>query len=523
MSTPQVTAREATREAQLRILSACVNSPSTFLPIVSRLLNGKGSLSAGVRVVLGALKPDDPDRLPGANKALLARLEGCPGWPDEIVPFEADPAKWLAETSLNGIGEKPETIEAQCRIVLREQRRLTARAALWAALGRIDEHPDELPATLETIKADSERILGEETPGLTERLLESARTVPEMLENPVPVPVSLIGEGLLRAGQICLLHGPDGSRKSWAALHAAVALATGQPWFGIPTRPGGCRVGFVSLEDDEPIWLDRVQKILALTGMEPDATGDRLVVIVAPHFLEALNLTTPEGQKALASFVEAHRLDTLILDHLSRLHELPNEFDLRPVTTPLLRLARTAALGVIVLHHDRKPQGGGGRGSSDASQTSARGDSRLTADCRLLISMKEAGPRLRFAVEKSTTARTPAPIWLAHDEVTGALVVVPGPQSASEAKTENKERMLRLIRDAGPAGASPGAIGAALSEAGTAVSSRTVSSYAKELEGLGLISRTGEGRKVRFHAPEETRKVETPSGYLPGSMQQEAF
>jgi hypothetical protein len=473
-------------DAQKRILSACLRSPSLFIPIVHAQLNGGACLDATTRKVLAAIRPDDHDQ---ASFDVSLRLEADPAWPD-MVPNWTTPARWLPDLELAGYQENEGTIRSLIDQLKRDHRRTEARARLLRASQQLDEMPDNLRGILGEVETAAHKAIAEDNPGLGERFLAGARTLEQMRANPAPIPESLLGDGLLRPGQLCLIHGADGSRKSWAALHLAVAMATGTDWFGIPSRPGGVRVGLVSLEDDEPVLLSRLNRIVALTGADEILVDTRLVIVTAPHFIDPLNIADPAGEAALASLVEEFRLEVLIIDHLTRLHILPDERDLRPVSEPLVHLARSAGIAIPLLHHDRKAQGGGRPGGAD--QGAARGDSRLTADARLIVGMKEVGKRIRLAIEKCTTSRKPAPIWLEHDEG-GALVLTDAPANAQETAAANRTAMLTMIQDSGSVGARLKDIGEKLG-----LSTKSVQRYAGKLIKDGEITREGKTDLTRY-------------------------
>lgn len=491
-------------DAKRRILAACLWSPSKYLPIVRTGTNGGAGLDAGTRKILNELRPEDRDQ---ASLDLMDRLAGDPLWPG-IVPEGENELTWLPNVEAEGRRENEGTVHALIAKLRKEFRRMTARTLLAASVRNLDEAPGDLRIVLHEVKENATRALAEENPGLKEKILAGARTLGMMRANPSPVPESLLGDGLLRPGQLCLVHGADGSRKSWAALHLAVALASGQGWFGIPSRPGGVRVGLVSLEDDEPVLLSRLDRIVACEGADEILLDMKMVIVTAPHFIDPLNIADPTGIDAVAAFVSEFDLEVLIIDHLTRLHILPDERDLRPVSEPLVHLARSAGIAIALLHHDRKAQGGTGKGGG-SEQGAARGDSRLTADARLIIGMKEVGKRIRFAVEKCTTSSKPDPIWLKHDD-SGALVVTDPPVNAQEKASANRNALLALMQEAGQVGAGPRTMAEKLG-----IHERALRRYAGQLVREGRIRKEGKTDTTRYFYLEELRTVENVSEVCP--------
>lgn len=500
-------------DARRRILAACLWSPSKFLPIVRAGLNGGAGLDHSTRTALAALRLDDHDQ---ASLDLTARLEATPEWP-HLVPEGLSPITWLPNVEREGKRENEGTVRALVAEVRREYRRLSVRARMLQAVRQLDEAPEALRSVLDEVAESTHQAIVEDNPGLQERFLAGARTLEQMRANPAPVPESILGDGLLRPGQLCLIHGPDGSRKSWAALHLAVALASGSDWFGIPSRPGGVRVGLVSLEDDEPVLLSRLERVIQCTGADEILVDTRLAIVTAPHFIDPLNIADPAGEAALRAFVSEFDLQVLIIDHLTRLHILPDERDLRPVSEPLVHLARSAGIAIPLLHHDRKAQGGSSKGGG-ADQGAARGDSRLTADARLIIGMREVGKKIRLAVEKSTTSKKPAPIFLEHDEVHGALIVTEAPANAQETAAANRNSLLTAIQETGAVGAQPKKLGERLG-----LSERSVRRYAAKLQRDGLIRREGKTDQTRYFSADQLRTDKDGDGKCPHSVQDDIF
>jgi DNA-binding CsgD family transcriptional regulator len=335
-------------------------------------------------------------------------------------------------------------------------------------------------------------------------LVDATRDLPALRADETPPRPVILGNGLLRARWIGQLHGPDGSRKSWVLLHLAVAAACGHDWFGIPTRARGLRVGFIGLEDDKWIVQPRLEAILAESGADEKLVEQNLRLIIPPYHDEPmLDIIDPSGLQALLEWTRGERIELLLLDHLSRLHALTDERDLRPVAAALLEIARTCNAGVVVAHHDRKAPAGSRAEDSFAS----RGDSRFRADCRFVASTVEKGGKVRLTIEKTTGAARPQPIWLEHTG-SGALRVTDEPKKASEAAAARRAQMIDELEKAGRRGLSPAELAARLE-----VTEKTVKGYQERMAGRVLAVGRTSGR--RYILAELLRKEGSPSEELP--------
>lgn len=83
-------------------------------------------------------------------------------------------------------------------------------------------------------------------------------TVQELQDKELP-PVGWVVENLIPQG-VSLLCAPSKTGKSWMMMQLAIAVATGQPFLGFPTRK--CTVLYYAFEDDERRLLERMNKLL---------------------------------------------------------------------------------------------------------------------------------------------------------------------------------------------------------------------------------------------------------------------
>lgn len=491
------------------IVGAALADPPRFLPVLAPYLNGGAILVPGFREVYRELRVSDPR----CATATIAQRLG----PERLAAMLAPLANRLPKVDIAFLLDLESTGEFAHEAYLEERAKVAvarhrqrAVASLLRAGARQVESADaaEIDAKLDELRRslDSPAL----APAEADRLRLSARSFRSMREDPVPQPLPLLGDGLLRPGQFGLLHGPDGTRKSWSGLHLCVAAVCGIPWFDVPTRPDGVRAGLLSLEDDEPIIRDRLERVVFTMGADRSRVDDRLSIVCPPRFPDPyLDLTSAPAQAMLRAWLADQRAELLVVDHLSRCHAMPDERDFRPVTRPLITLCRELSLGSIVQHHDRKSDAHTAPGTDRGA---ARGDSRLSADARLRIGMAESRGRILLRFEKSTGAERPADRWLDHDPDTGALILAEEPARPGEEADKRREILLAAIRDTNREGLDLAGACAAIPDR----KERTVRAYLSDLAARGLVSTRGSTTDRRWF---DSGKVVSMPEALPQSLQ----
>lgn len=489
------------QDLEARLVGAALRSPSRFLGLVGT----PESLSAALRPILRRLRPSDPD----FRSLVVSDEMGFATEETEALRALAggrDPRSWLADLEDAGNRETPESVRAVVAELRDCQRAARARADLRAIGALLVKAASESGAPIEGLAqaateagAGIQRARGALEPSLVEAFLSAARTYADMREHPAPEPPALLGDGLFRPSMVALLHGADGSRKSWASLALAACAACGREWFGLATRPEGASVAYVSLEDPESLLRHRLDSICEAMDLDRDLVDSRLVLVSPPAFAASLDVTGAPGQEALDRLVLDHSLDFLILDHLSMAHMLPDERDLRPAVAPLQDLARRREVAVLLLTHNRKTAADISPG---ADRGAARGDSRLTASCRLVLSIFEARGRIVIRTVKSTWAAKPDDIYLTHAPG-GALVLADAPESPTDRATANRNTLLACIAAAGADGIRLPEAKASLS----GLSERTVRLYLDRLAKDRLARCEGKTTLRRWFATPEGQTV----------------
>jgi RecA-family ATPase len=156
-----------------------------------------------------------------------------------------------------------------------------------------------------------------------------------------------------------------------------VALAMGRPFLGRPTQR--CRVLFFSAEDPAPLVRLRLLRICRVMDVEPAELAENLRVIDATEIDAALYVEqrvaglrqgkTTAVYEALAQYVEAERIDVLVLDNASDLFdgdEIVRQL-VRGFVRSLVQLVRKRGGAVCLLAHVDKATSRAGKGASSES------------------------------------------------------------------------------------------------------------------------------------------------------------
>lgn len=184
-----------------------------------------------------------------------------------------------------------------------------------------------------------------------------------------------------------LLIGPDGSRKSWLALHLAIAKALGKPVAGglweAPETAG--RVVYITTEDSESVLWRRIFALAQQPGNESIKNLDNLDIL--PLNEVTLISQTPNGpiyQEDLAGLIEyAKGAKLIILDPLADLADAEESDDraARLLVQALRKISHETGAGLIAVHHQNK----NAMLNGGVSHQTGRGSSRLGAGCRWAV------------------------------------------------------------------------------------------------------------------------------------------
>ena len=214
----------------------------------------------------------------------------------------------------------------------------------------------------------------------------------------VPSPQKyIIGHLPDEPGVYGLILGSDGSRKSWLALHIAIAVAGGTPvaqsllgdrLWDVP-EPG--RVVYITSEDSQAVLSRRLYQLAqqsSNSGLK--SLGERLDLIPTASGLSLLT-TDPDGSliktqefDELVTYCTGARL--IILDPLANMFDAAESDDraARAEVQLLRELSHKTGAGVIGIHHLNKA----GMLNGSANHQSSRGSSRIGAGCRWALVLR---------------------------------------------------------------------------------------------------------------------------------------
>ena len=207
----------------------------------------------------------------------------------------------------------------------------------------------------------------------------------------------IVGHLPERRGIYGMLIGPDGSRKSWLALHIAIAVAAGREVAGgLWPAPERGRVVFFTGEDvAQEMW----HRIHSVAQNEDDATwladcDENLDIIPLADGADGLTLICPSDEKAgfaqhpdvaaLIEYCKGARL--IIIDPLADMVDASENDDVaaRLLVQTLRSISRETGAGVLVAHHQNKAAMGAGEKHNQTS----RGSSKIPAGARWSVTLQ---------------------------------------------------------------------------------------------------------------------------------------
>jgi hypothetical protein len=284
---------------------------------------------------------------------------------------------------------------------------------------------------------DSEEIITPQK--MTGRFSIGSVTAAELQNREVERPKALIGD-FLTEGALAILYGAPGTFKTWLSLLMAVCLTTAErSFFGHDSRQ--CPTGFMSFE----LPLFYVQERLTVLLGETPWPAD-LHVSAKPDLQGLLSIVDPSCYRELRVWIEKNCLKVVFLDALSRIHDGDETFEaLGAVLRQCDRLREETGCCVFLVHHERKAMAGKG---ADDDMAALRGTSRLASDPTVLMRIREHRGVYGVRFVKCSLSATPEPFYFRQSENRG-IERVDEPESASDAKAANLERVRELLRESG--------------------------------------------------------------------------
>jgi AAA domain-containing protein len=300
-------------------------------------------------------------------------------------------------------------------------------------------------------------------------------------------PIQYLVDELLPESTIALLHGDPRTRKSWAALEIAIALATGTPAFGLDRFLVSRRVPvlYCSQEDSKPVVRKRAQALLRGRGFEelPDT------ITFSIH--RGINIDSQLWQETLLRDVSRRGFRLLVFDPIRRFSVNADKgpAEVLAVTTFLRQLVIETGASIALTHHDTKPPSNGADARKRSHKASG-GDWFASSECP--IAFENAGDACSVVYPESyKLSADPAPFTFRlqtdhHQQPTVAQLI--GETTTAQEVTDigAQEKVLNYL--SGHKGASGSAIakGAHINKQSTLIA-------LKQLEESGKVdcSKTG--------------------------------
>jgi hypothetical protein len=220
-----------------------------------------------------------------------------------------------------------------------------------------------------------ERIAIQEEEGPAPDYIEFA---PSFLSVEDP-PLSYLVNDLIPAQVICLLHGEPRTRKSWAALEIAIALATGTPAFGLERFRVEQAVPVLYSSQEDAARDVRIRAKALLAGRGIDSFPETLAFSV--H--KGINLESGDWNETLIRDVKRYGFRFIGLDPIRRygVNVDKGPAEVRAITAYLRRLVIETGTTVGLVHHDVKPASGSGPDVRRRSHKASGGDWFAASEC----------------------------------------------------------------------------------------------------------------------------------------------
>lgn len=304
------------------------------------------------------------------------------------------------------------------------------------------------------------------------------KLMPVDLAAVMPGPVWLIPD-LLERESLTVLGGPPGQGKSWLAMSLAVSLTRGDDVLGFPTHHRH-RCLYLDYENGER----EVRRRFTALGWSTDSPGQRLRV-----YTDRPKITGEEELAALLGEVAAFAPDLVVIDTFPSAAVLDENSarDVEDFFARVWRPLRQRGVALMVLHHTRKGQPGGGR---DRAIDRFRGSGHLVGrvdNAWLLDGASDGAHRLCFV--KTRHGVSPADVILGiQDQPNDAVRVETRPPAEPRADQRRAEILEHL---------SYGRLKASGLAAVLDVSVNTTNRYLRSMVADGVIEKVGEHYGVK--------------------------
>src|SRR5439155_11038603 len=179
-----------------------------------------------------------------------------------------------------------------------------------------------------------------------------------ILDHTFPRPPSVLGDGIISAGDLAVIFGEAGVAKTWLAILLWLAMGSAKPWMGLETTVEPVNTGFLELEIHGHTVQDRLR---AIGGNIPTTCH----LLVRPQLHGAVDLVDADGAPVhlgeLRSWIEKKNLKVVFIDALARATSCP-QVDFSPLLLALDVLRADTQCAIVLVHHENSRSRGNGTG-----------------------------------------------------------------------------------------------------------------------------------------------------------------
>jgi hypothetical protein len=242
------------------------------------------------------------------------------------------------------------------------------------------------------------------------------------ISTPPPPQEYVVGHLPDELGIFGILIGPDGSRKSWLALHIALAVAGGRPVALAPdgkalwSAPKSGKVLYLTLEDSESVLWRRIWDIGLVPGYGWIGEAANNLCILPVPSCDIVSVDSggiPEPTSNVNRIIrEGKGARLIIIDPLAEVLDASENDDraAKCLVQTLRRISRETGAAVLGVHHQNKT----GMMNGEKHAQSSRGSSKIPAGSRWTIVLQPGeDPDWTCVTEgKASYARRDSEKWL---------------------------------------------------------------------------------------------------------------